>query len=67
MSDIQKRRKDTQVLVRMDADERAMVERIAAEWGVPLSAAIRRLIRESPVGKGAVALSGSMDADSSRA
>jgi len=34
---------------------------------VPLSAAIRRLIRESPVGKGAVALSGSMDADSSRA
>ncbi len=52
MSDIQKRKKDRQILVRVDADERAMIERIADAWGVPLSAAIRRLIRESPVGKG---------------
>ncbi len=51
MSDIQRRKKDWHILVRMDVDERAMVERIAAEWGVSLSAAIRRLVRESPVGK----------------
>jgi len=50
MSDRQKPRKDLQILVRVDADERAMIERIADAWGVSLSAALRRLIRESPVG-----------------
>jgi len=35
------------VMVRMDDTERAMLERLAARWGVSLSAAIRRLIRES--------------------
>ena len=35
------------VMVRMDDTERAMLERLAAMWGVSLSAAIRRLIRES--------------------
>jgi len=51
MSDRQKHNKDKQILVRVDADERAMIERIADAWGVSLSAAMRRLIRESPVGK----------------
>jgi hypothetical protein len=35
------------VMVRMDDAERAMLECLAARWGVSLSAAIRRLIRES--------------------
>ena len=35
------------VMVRMDDTERAMLECLAARWGVSLSAAIRRLIRES--------------------
>jgi hypothetical protein len=34
-------------MVRMDDTERAMLECLAARWGVSLSAAIRRLIRES--------------------
>ncbi len=51
MNDRQKARKDLQILVRVDATERAMIVRIADAWGVSLSAAMRRLIRESPVGK----------------
>ncbi len=51
MNDRQKARKDLQILVRVDATEREMIERIADAWGVSLSAAMRRLIRESPVGK----------------
>jgi len=51
MNDRQKPKKDLQILVRVDANERAMIERIADEWGVSLSAAMRRLIRESPAGK----------------
>jgi hypothetical protein len=35
------------VMVRMDETERAMVECLAARWGVSLSAAIRCRIRES--------------------
>lgn len=35
------------VMVRMDDTERVMLEQLAAKWGVTLSAAIRRLIRES--------------------
>jgi hypothetical protein len=35
------------VMVRMDDTERALLECLAARWGVSLSAAIRRLIRES--------------------
>lgn len=35
----------------INADERAMLDAIAAAWGVSRAAAIRRLIRESPVGK----------------
>jgi len=50
MNDIQKPRKDLQILVRVDVTERAMIERIADAWGVSLSAAMRRLIRESSVG-----------------
>lgn len=50
MNDRQKHNKDKQILVRVDATERAMIERIADAWGVSLSAAMRRLIRESPVG-----------------
>jgi len=51
--------------VSINADERAMLDAIADAWGVSRAAAIRRLIRESPVGKGAVALTRSTDADSS--
>jgi hypothetical protein len=39
------------VMVRMDDAERAILERLAAMWGVSLSAAIRRLIRESAGGR----------------
>jgi hypothetical protein len=35
------------VMVRMDDTERVMLEQLAAKWGVTLSAAVRRLIRES--------------------
>jgi len=42
-----------------------MLDAIAIAWGVSKMAAIRRLIRESPMGKRPVALSISMDADSS--
>jgi uncharacterized protein (DUF1778 family) len=49
MSDVQRRTKNNRILVRVDDDERAMLERIAAAWGVTLSAAVRRLIRESKV------------------
>jgi uncharacterized protein (DUF1778 family) len=49
MSDVQRRKKEHRILVRVDDEERAMLERIAAAWGVTLSAAVRRLIRESKV------------------
>jgi hypothetical protein len=35
------------VMVRLDDYERARLEEIAAAWGVTLSAALRRLIREA--------------------
>jgi hypothetical protein len=51
MSDIRNRLerlpKSNIVMVRMDDTERALLECLGARWGVSLSAAIRRLIRES--------------------
>ncbi len=38
-----------------------MLDAIAAAWGVSRAAAIRRLIRESSVGKSPIALTGSKD------
>ena len=38
------------VMVRLDDYERARLEEIAAAWGVTLSAALRRLIREAKTG-----------------
>src|SRR5438067_3084677 len=38
------------VQVRLDAYERERLEELAAAWGVTLSAAIRRLIREATIG-----------------
>jgi uncharacterized protein (DUF1778 family) len=49
MSGVQRRKKNNRILVRVDDDERVLLERIAAAWGVTLSAAVRRLIRESKV------------------
>jgi hypothetical protein len=41
------KRKDHAMLLRLDADERRMLLEVAAKWGVTLSSAIRRLIREA--------------------
>jgi len=65
MSDIKYPSQRDRIPVSINAEERAMLDAIAAAWGVSRAAAIRRLIRESPVGKGTVALAGSTDADSS--
>jgi hypothetical protein len=48
MSDIERLPKKSRLLVLLDAQERAMLERLAAQWGVSLAGAVRRLIRESP-------------------
>lgn len=37
----------TAFLIRLDETERTTLERIARRWGVNLSAALRRLIREA--------------------
>ena len=39
------------VQVRLDAYERERLEEISAAWGVTLSAALRRLIREANTGR----------------
>jgi len=65
MSDITYAPRRERIPVSINADERAMLDALAAAWGVSRAAAIRRLIRESLVGKGTVALTGSKDADSS--
>jgi len=65
MTDIIRASRRERIPVSINADERAMLDAIADAWGVSRAAAIRRLIRESPVGKGAVALTRSTDADSS--
>ncbi len=51
MSDIKYPSQRDRLPVSINADERAMLDAIAAAWGVSRAAAIRRLIRESPVGK----------------
>jgi len=51
MSDITLPSKRERIPVSINDKERAMLDAIAAEWGVSRAAAIRRLIRESPVGK----------------
>jgi Zn-dependent peptidase ImmA (M78 family) len=45
----QRRAKVYPVQVRLDAYERERLEEIAAAWGVTLSAALRRLIREATI------------------
>jgi len=52
MSDIKYPSQRERIPVSISAEERAMLDAIAAAWGVSRAAAIRRLIRESPVGKG---------------
>jgi predicted transcriptional regulator len=47
MTDIGKKPKRNTLLIRLDDDERRKLEQLAATWGVPLAAAIRRLIREA--------------------
>jgi len=58
MTERKKLAKTQQVLVRLDDYERQRLEEIAAAWGVTLSAAARRLIRESTVGQGYIAKAG---------
>ncbi len=61
MGDIKYPSQRDRIPVSINADERAMLDAIATDWGVSRAAAIRRLIRESPVGKGTVALTGFKD------
>lgn len=49
MADIAMKSKRNPLLVRMDDAERAKLTRLAESWGVPLAAAVRRLIREAKV------------------
>jgi len=52
MTDIKPASRRERIPVSINAEERAMLDAIAAAWGVSRAAAIRRLIRESPAGKG---------------
>lgn len=45
--DIKKNSKRHPIIIRLDSDERARLERLAAFWGVKLAIAVRRLIREA--------------------
>jgi hypothetical protein len=50
MTDNKRLAKSHPVLVRLDDYERRRLEEIAAAWGVNLSVALRRLIREATIG-----------------
>lgn len=50
MTDNRRLAKSHPVLVRLDDYERRRLEEIAAAWGVNLSVALRRLIREATIG-----------------
>jgi hypothetical protein len=52
MLDGKKLGKTHPVTVRLDDYERQRLEEIAAAWGVTLSVALRRLIREAKIGAG---------------
>jgi antitoxin component of RelBE/YafQ-DinJ toxin-antitoxin module len=49
MNDSKKKSRNHQIPLRIDDDERAKLAAIAAMWGLSLSAAMRRLIREKKV------------------
>ncbi len=50
MSAIKKTSREHNIPLRLNDEERAKLEAIAAMWGLSLSAAMRRLIREKRVG-----------------
>ena len=41
-----KRKRKQEILLRLSDEERAMLDQLAERWGVPLSGALRRLIRD---------------------